>query len=69
MRDVEIAAAYHRFLLLQGLQVGEETAIPILAIGQATQVPLGVGHIDRNHKEVLKLRSNHTAFAIVTGHP
>ena len=46
VRHVEIPAAHHGFVLLELLELGQQAAIPILAVGKATQIAFGVGDID-----------------------
>jgi len=65
---VKIAATYHRFMLFECLEISEEANIPILAVGQATEVAFGIGNIHRDHKTRRKLHRQHAALAIVTFH-
>ena len=65
VRDVEVAAEDHRLFLFQLLEVGEEIPVPLLPVGQAGQIALGIGHIDIDEEEALGLGGEHAAFLVV----
>ena len=68
VRHVQVAAPDDGFFPLELFQVGEEVAVPLLAIGKAGEFALRVGHINIHEEEVGELGRQHTTFVVVLGH-
>ncbi len=67
VRHIEIAAEDYGFLLFQFFEVAKKIAVPLLAIGEAGEFALGVGHINVHEKELGELRGEHAALVVVFG--
>ena len=65
VRHIQVTAENDGLSPFQFAEEAQENDVPLLAIGQAAEVALGIGDVDVHDKKVLKLRGEHAAFVIV----
>ena len=69
MGHIQIPAVDHGLALFQTLHVAQEGLLPLHPVVKPCKLPLGIGHIDRNHEILLIFRGNHPPFLIVLLRP
>ena len=59
---------YHRFLLVEFLQMSTEGSIELLPISQTHELAATVGHVADHEIERLVFGSDHTALGVMLGY-
>ena len=67
MRNIQIAAPDDRLFLFELLEEFQEVLVPLLAIGKARQLALGIRGVNVDEKKVGVFRRQHASFLVVFG--
>ena len=65
VRHIKVAAEHNGLSCFQVFEVGTQVLVPLLAIVEAAQAVLGIGHVGRHEVEVFVLGRNDAALVVV----